>query len=648
MSIFFGIFNRDGAPVAPELVSNLHTSMSCRQPDDSGEWISGVVAFGHEMIWNTPESKYEQLPLVKDSIVITMNARIDNRDELYDILELPDTPLEEMGDSEFILAAYNKWGEDCPAHLLGDFAFAIWDGHKQEIFCARDHSGIKQLYYYLDDKLFLFGNDLRGLTTFPGIDTSLSDEALANFVGYHELRSNTLTFFSAFKKLPPAHFMIITAQNMRQSCYWRLEDAPRVILESFEQYSMKLRELLECAVSDRMRTAYPLTSHLSGGVDSSSIAVIAARKLCKDGKKLLAFNWLHPPGKEDDPRYYEWYNSKAIADKEGIEHHYIDLNIEQLASYFDEHEIWYGDTISFLYESVVRETVESKGGRTILSGWGGDDVVSYHGGSFIVDLVFQGKYRKAIKALRQHIVRSSRAFPFAVLAAVYRHIFLSMVPRRFYCQLPLAQCSAGEPAYDLMAEEFATIVKKNFKDRYIFVGQFCRTIRKDMLYSYNNGHISTRIESWETGGLTQGIEYCYPLLDKRLLEFAVGIPGEFFEKNGTRRYILKKAIEDLIPSSILWQSTKREPQRVRRLLNFVPEFSERIRKSLEFNGSVHFINISRLNKELDILKRYNINIKQFTDESELRKKILDIDCLYRLCLSLTNRYDAKIRNYSRG
>lgn len=138
MSGIFGIFNRNGNAVDKQIVETMLEATSYWEPDESGTWINGPVVLGHTMLWNTPESKYEHLPLEKDVLVLTMDARIDNREELARDLELPNRPLEEVGDSEFILAAYVKWGEACPKYLVGDFAFAIWDEKKTAtVLCSR-------------------------------------------------------------------------------------------------------------------------------------------------------------------------------------------------------------------------------------------------------------------------------------------------------------------------------------------------------------------------------------------------------------------------------------------------------------------------------------------------------------------------------
>ena len=142
MSAIVGLYNRDGKPVDEVAVSRMLDSLAHRGPDGAGVWNKGSIGLGHRMLWTTPESLQEKLPLMSQTgdLVLTADARIDNRDELISRLGLTDHPSGEIADSQLILAAYEKWGEDCAEKLLGDFAFAIWDARQAEAFlCQRSH-----------------------------------------------------------------------------------------------------------------------------------------------------------------------------------------------------------------------------------------------------------------------------------------------------------------------------------------------------------------------------------------------------------------------------------------------------------------------------------------------------------------------------
>ena len=154
----------DGRSAVANL-ERMNSILAHRGPDGAVVWHNGVVGLGHRMLHTTPESLREVLPLVNRGadLVITADARIDNREELIASLDLKHRPAAELADSELILAAYEKWGDHSPEKLLGDFAFVIWDGRQRSLFCARDHFGVKPFYYfYRPGHLFAFASEIKG------------------------------------------------------------------------------------------------------------------------------------------------------------------------------------------------------------------------------------------------------------------------------------------------------------------------------------------------------------------------------------------------------------------------------------------------------------------------------------------------------
>ena len=146
MSAITGIFYRDSRTVKPELIKKMNNRFSHRGPDGSAIWHDRPIALGHQMLWTTRNLCMRNYHfMTQKGLVITADARIDNRKELSKKLDIEN--IEEISDSYFILKSYEKWGEKCPEYLLGDFAFVIWDENKRTLFCARDHMGIKPFYY---------------------------------------------------------------------------------------------------------------------------------------------------------------------------------------------------------------------------------------------------------------------------------------------------------------------------------------------------------------------------------------------------------------------------------------------------------------------------------------------------------------------
>ncbi len=547
MSGIFGVFNRNVKSVDKEIVNGMFDAMSYWSPDEHDVWIGRAVVLGHTMLWNTPESKYEHLPLSHEAYVLTMDARIDNRDELVKDLELPDRSLEEIGDSEFVLAAYKKWGEDCPKYLLGDFAFAIWDEKKQQLFCARDHIGIKSFYFYLDDDKFVFSNDIKGILAHPNVPKQFDDNTVAMYMQDDGIHTKKETFFENIKKLPAATTLVISANKVVEKNYWRIEDSPAISFNRHEEYAIKLRELLDSAVKVRLRTIFPVASHLSGGIDSSSITVLAARMLKSRAQKLHVFNWLNIPHNSEEYEFESWNFSRKIATVEkNIDHHEFSIDPKYMVYQYKNHNIFTKGTMYYWREYYIQNIVQSLDARTILSGWGGDELISYSGYSYIGGLFRQGKVLQAFSYLLNE--KKYMQYSWKKLA---KQTLLQILPLQIIKFLRKKnQNSLRESKNCIYVTKQFSEFLKTYKEK-----EFTETIgvRNNQIALYNSGHILNRIESWGLTAFSNKIEYSYPLLDKRIVEFAVGIPEEiFYPREGQNRHLIRNAVSDLLPSDILW------------------------------------------------------------------------------------------------
>ena len=608
MSTIFGIFNRNGEDISGEAFSSWRNAMDYWEPDATGSWVRDAVGLGHLMLWNTPESKLDSVPRLLDDesnpVVITADVRLDNRSEL--VRDLSDQPqlagreTDTITDTELLLAAYQQWGVDSPGKLLGDFAFVIWDGRKQCLFCARDHVGIKQFYFHLSDTRFVFANDLKGLMQHPGIPTRINDEAVANFLTHSQLVSNTLTFFVHAQKLPPAHTLLIKGAAVQKKCYWRAEDAPGVHLPDTPAYAARLGELFEQAVHARVRSAYPVTSHLSGGLDSSCIAVIAARKLAEKGEQLRSCNWVHSPTEDDDASHMEWSNSKAIAAAEDIDHDYVDINESDIFQQISKHSIAYGDSAIFFNEYVLSDAVSGSGSRTILSGWGGDELATYHGQSYYSDLFLRGRVWKVFSEIRSKVSKKDKHGLKNVLGAFYHKVILPMTPRSLYGKMPKNQCT--EPVFPFVSKSFMPMIEKQMKKPAVLSMQPQTTIRGHMLAFWNHGHLGCRAESWAASAIPKRLEYRYPLLDKRIIEFVLGVPPEHFVNDGVGRYLFRLSAEGMLPGDILWSNLKSDRHRVERTAALMLSAYKRLATDKEIvDGHSDYIDKDKL---LSLLERF--------------------------------------------
>jgi len=184
-----GIFNLDGRPVDPALLTRMTDVIAHRGPDGAGQWIDGSVGLGHRMLHTTPESLYEKQPLIDETgnLCLVLDGRVDNREELRTALEAKGAKLRTDTDAEMVLHAYECWGEESPKKIIGDFAFAIWDKRDRLLFCARDPLGMKPFHYYTDGRTFLCGSELRQLFE----DVTVQREPNEGMVGEYLVSSLT-------------------------------------------------------------------------------------------------------------------------------------------------------------------------------------------------------------------------------------------------------------------------------------------------------------------------------------------------------------------------------------------------------------------------------------------------------------------------
>jgi asparagine synthase (glutamine-hydrolysing) len=287
MSGIVGILNLDGAPVDRDLLWQLTQSMTYRGPDEQQIWGDGNVGFGHTMLRATWESETEKQPPTRDNKVwLTADARIDGREDLISKLEsklsrscfIPKP--RQPNDAELILLAYEAWGDDCVNHLIGDFAFAIWDSRIQKLFCARDHFGVKPFFYARVANSFLFSNTLDCLRAHADVSDKLDEQFIGDFLLFDLCRYPTITAFSDVKRLAPAHRLSINQNQPHIKQYWSLKLHDTITYRRSEDYVDHFNSLLAQAVKDRLRTN-SVGVFMSGGLDSTTIATSAYEELSK-------------------------------------------------------------------------------------------------------------------------------------------------------------------------------------------------------------------------------------------------------------------------------------------------------------------------------------------------------------------------------
>jgi len=277
VSGFAGILCIDGTVVDRELLQRLTDFQKFRGPDAQHMWMDGQVGFGHTLLKTGPDSQGEHQPFRLGDVCIVADCRVDARLALIAELQARGHQgMAEAADAELILRAYSVWGNDCVQHLLGDFAFAIWDGQRRSLFCARDQMGVKPFYFAHLGSAIIFSNTLDCIRLHPAVSATLNDLAIADFLLFDNIQEPGATSFRDIQRLPPAHTLTYMGGKVSTRRYWSLSVSSPIRHPRQSECIEQFRELLDTAVADRLRTDGAGVM-MSGGLDSATVAASAQR-----------------------------------------------------------------------------------------------------------------------------------------------------------------------------------------------------------------------------------------------------------------------------------------------------------------------------------------------------------------------------------
>ena len=538
---------RNGKDVDPELMKKMNEKLSHRGPDGSKTWVNDNVGLGHQMLWTTPESLHEELPFEEDDLVITSDARIDNRKELSEKLGIRDE--EDVSDSYFILKAYEKWGDACPDKLLGDFAFAIWDTEKEKLFCARDHMGVKPFYYYLDDDMFVFGTEIKALFCVDGVPREINERKIALYLMKDTMDSEN-TFYKDIKSFPAAHLSLIAKTKFKIHIYWKLDSNLEIKMESEEEYAKAFREIFEEAVRCRLRSSFPIGFELSGGLDSSSIVCMAQEILNNENQnsKIKTFSSVYDESKECDERNY----IKKVLNKYEINSTFI--NGDAISPLKDiENVLWHQDQPFF--SPHLTNQIESYKKmknfqiRILFSGEGGDQIIS-HGNNYLKELAFKLKWKEVLSELNG----ASNKFNESKISIIKKNIIYPSIPL-FIKKLIKLFLYKKEVNFKLK-KDFLKKLKLENKNNFIITNLEKFTSKEYHYFIINHPLAQTVFGIMDRGISKFNLEPRYPFFDKRLVEFCYALPTDMKLKSGWSRYVMRIAMENILPEDIQWRPEK--------------------------------------------------------------------------------------------
>lgn len=520
-----------------------------RGPDDSGLFLDGAVALGHRRLSIIDLNTGCQPIFNEDgSIAIVYNGEIYNFKELRDRLLKLGHRFYTGTDTEVIVHSYEEWGHDSVKKFNGMFAFAIWDKNKKELFLARDRNGIKPLYYTVLNGIFLFASEIKSILQYDEVKREVDLQA---FHYYANLRyvPGEKTMFRGISRLLPGHMMIVGSNGIRKRKYWDF----RVQSGNYsEDYLIKkLRKILKRSVERHMISDVPIGIYLSGGVDSSAVVAMASQ-LTEEPVRTFCMGF----GELED----ELEDARFVADRFGTDHRELVVDQDLLRDY--PTMVWHADAPKRNFYTYYVARFASEHVKVVLGGIGGDELFAGYEWKYQFVKDVEG-YRKTIAQVdkKKLIKNTEEIIRFQIKYGNVdqdKHLqYLRTLTRLdSNVDLYLLFTSLDEVFHEeylpkiysdkLLKETrpVSEVFKPYFPEGLSFIDQV-------FLADYRVKMIDDFLFVEDAMSMSQSLESRVPFLDNELVDFAFDIPPSLKIRDGKGKYILRKALQPILPMEVI-------------------------------------------------------------------------------------------------
>jgi asparagine synthase (glutamine-hydrolysing) len=545
-----GIVRNDGKPVDEELLARMSNAIRHRGPDDDGFYVNGSVGLGMRRL-AIIDLKGGAQPIHNHdrSSWIVFNGEIYNYLELREKLEKLGHTFYTNSDTEAIVHAYDQFGADCPKHLRGMFAFAIWNERTEELFLARDRVGKKPVLYAQVNGQLIFGSEFSALLLHPDVSRDIQPEALDYYLSFMCIPA-PLTAYRAIRKLEPGHWLRWRKGEIELQRYWQPDFTKKIDL-SEEEAGERTVEILRDAVRVRLMSEVPLGAFLSGGIDSSAVVALMSQE-SSERVKTFSIGF-------DEQDFSELHHARRIAEHVGAEHHEFIVRpdaLEVLPTLVEHYGEPYADSSAVPTYYVAKET--RKHVTVALNGDGGDE--SFAGYERYIAMGLTEKYRRVPSFLRESVIKETvnlipssplkrsrvksakRLLDAVALPRVDRYarwvsVFNDQTKQPLYSDNFREQTQAAD-ATGILAEWFKRANGIGVVDAMLLTDQ--------MTYLPNDLLVKVDIAT-----MAVSLEARSPFLDHHVIEFAASLPQNLKLRRLTSKYLLKKVLRKLLPSENL-------------------------------------------------------------------------------------------------
>ncbi len=519
--------------------------------------INANIGFGFRRLSILDLSEHGHQPMqFKDAgLWIVYNGEIYNFIELRDELKHSGYKFESNTDTEVILKAYHKWGENCIHKFNGMWAFALWDSENQKLFCSRDRFGVKPFYYHFDaNNQFLFASEIKSILQVIKPRPDRESLNIAFTSGYSD--HNNKTFFEDIKQLKGGHNL--TLQNGRLDIYryYFLKSQP--INTTFETAKEKLKELLFDSVRIRLRSDVPVGYALSGGIDSSCIVGVASKINTGFNN---TFSMIYPGDSVDESFFI-----KKVIEKTGVRHHFVSPGFNDFINDLNKF-IWHQEEpffgTSYFGEFKLRELIRKKGVIVSLEGQGADEIITGYSSlvyPYFYDLISGFKIPKFInefnrfKHFENNLVNVLKAYfgrnkkkSNGVLNTKYPFLNKNFFPEYIeFCNQrnTYQKVLPDKPVSDICMYPYCDLC--SYFNEFDSGSHLNNTLYEMLFYT----SIPQQLVRADKSSMAFSVECRFPFLDYRVVEYALNLPFEFKIHNGITKYVLRESMKELLPQEV--------------------------------------------------------------------------------------------------
>lgn len=514
---------------------NMNSALSLRGPDEDGYYINDNICIGHKRLIVVDPKGGKQPMIYKDGnqeFVITYNGQIYNFVSLRKDLQSLGFTFSSNSDTEVLLKAYIAYGSDVVNKLSGIFSFAIWDNYKKELFLARDHFGIKPLFYTLINNNLIFASEIKALFKHPLVSPVLDKTGISELIGIGPAHTPGTTVFKDIFELQPAHFAIFNSSGLHIKRYWKLTSKEHC--DDLEKTANTVRELLDYSISEQLFSDVPLCTFLSGGLDSSIITLYAKNYYKKHNLGVLDTfsvdyvdndkNFVKTDFQPNSDSYY----IDIMKEKLNTNHHTIMLDTPELAKYLEDAMLARDmPGMADVDSSLLLFCKKVKPYATVsLTGECADEIFAGYPWFFRKDAL------------------SSNTFPWSIAVSERQNLLHpeigSKVNLKEYIDFRYNESLSH---VDILSTD-SLETKEKRKISYLTLNWFMQTLldRSDRMAMYN------------------GFEIRVPFCNYKLAEYVWNIPWEMKALNGREKGLLRYCMEGILPDEIIYRKKSPYPK----------------------------------------------------------------------------------------